>query len=131
MKVWIYCRSSLENQIAMQKKKCKEYAKEKEWEVVGTTEDKESGLIFNREALQGILKAAKQHKMDILLMQDISRLGRELRSTTEYIEQLNKYNVEVYTIDLGIIEPPAEKILEKVAAYREKRVNEFNKKYSI
>jgi DNA invertase Pin-like site-specific DNA recombinase len=115
----------------MQENKCKEYAKKQGWEVIGTSKDKENGLNFNRDGLEKILEAAQQNKMNIILMQDISRLGRDLEKVTEYVDKLLKYNVKVVTTDLGEIKPPAKKILLKVEANRQRKIREFDQKYSL
>lgn len=57
-------------------------------EVVEYVDDGYSGTNFNRPAFKQMIEDAKKGKIDVILVKDLSRLGRDYIVTGDYIEQI-------------------------------------------
>ena len=65
-------------------------------EFVGESfDDNVSGMTFEREGIEEIYQAASENKMDVVLVKDLSRLGREKIQTALFIDFLRRNNVRV------------------------------------
>lgn len=64
-----------------------------------------------RDELQKILYDAKKREFDILVLYKDDRIGRLLLDTTQYIMELKKYGVDVYTVKDGCITPESEDVM--------------------
>jgi DNA invertase Pin-like site-specific DNA recombinase len=74
--------------VEKQKQILKEYARQQNWNVVDCYIDEGfSGLIFHRPELSSLEKAIEEGKIDIVLTSDISRIGRNLPLTLQYIQE--------------------------------------------
>lgn len=102
-KAWIYCRTASNNEsnLDSQYKECENYAKDHGWEIAGSSKDVGSGLNLDRAGGNEILKAAKQNKFDILLMKDVSRIGRDLNQLLEYMDKLKPYSTKIFSTKQG------------------------------
>ena len=85
MKAAIYARYSSDNQreqsIEDQVRVCKNYAQEKGIEVLNNhiySDEARSGSIRNREGLDALMKACEEKKIDIVLVDDSSRISRDV-----------------------------------------------------
>ncbi|SFG86356.1 recombinase family protein [Enterocloster clostridioformis] len=100
-RAWIYCRVAAPDKAAlrMQKKALSAYAEEKQFEVVGITTEQGSGLSFDRDGIAKISRAVKQNQIDVLLIANISRLGRNTFEVLKYIHWLDSCGVRVVCMD--------------------------------
>ena len=108
IKAVIYCRSASTNQlkddsnIKAQEKRCREFAKHKNYEIVQTFHDHGlSGELVSRPGiaqLLSFLKSNYKHYPHIVIIEDISRLARDLQTHAD----LNKAISEAG----GILEIP-------------------------
>ena len=63
-------------------------------EFVGESfDDNVSGMTFEREGIEEIYQAASENKMDVVLVKELSRLGREKIQTALFIDFLRRNNV--------------------------------------
>jgi len=63
-------------------------------------DDGYSGGNFNRPGFQDLMKAMENHEFDVLLIKDISRLGRVLHRVGELIEVIfPKHNIRVISVN--------------------------------
>ena len=91
--------------IPMQRKACHEFARTKGWGI--TQEFTEKGISGykvssdDREALQGIKKAAIQKSFDVLLVFMFDRLGRRDDETPFVVEWFVKNGIEVWSVVEG------------------------------
>ena len=86
-RAWIYCRTAEPNAFALkiqQEELCHRH---------------EAGTTMTRPGLAEITNAALQGKMDILLVLNASRLGRDIWNTLEYVGWLEKHKVEVVCLN--------------------------------
>lgn len=75
------------------------YAEMHSFEVVGTTAEQASGLDFSRCGLAEVSGAVAAGEVDLLLVADLSRLGRDVVKTDAYLRWLEDQFVEVVCAD--------------------------------
>ena len=100
-RVWIYCRVAAPDAFALrtQQEELMAFAKENHYEVMGCTAKQETGTTMVRSGLAEITNAALRGEMDILLVLNDTRLGRDIWRTLEYVGWLGKHNVEVVCLN--------------------------------
>ena len=100
-RAWIYCRTAEPNAFALkiQQEELTAFAEKNHYDIVGCTSRHEAGTTMTRPGLAEITNAALQGKMDILLVLNASRLGRDIWRTLEYVGWLGKHNVEVVCLN--------------------------------
>ena len=107
-KTIIYTRVSTQKEsqstsLKRQKEELLSYALENELKVIKTIEEKESGFNESRPGIIEVLNLIKKRKIDILLVQDSSRLGRG-NAKMALIHQVEKMGAEIHTLaDKGAI----------------------------
>ena len=104
MKAVIYTRVSKNVQSdERQVSELEEYAKGKDWEVLGVFREKISGAKKNvdRPVLQEAKELCKKHKAKFVVW-DVSRLGRNTLEGLKTLEELTESKVSVYVKTLGI-----------------------------
>ena len=91
--------------LAAQKNRLEACAKEHSFAVVGASSDIASGLKFDhRPSLLEFHNEAVNGDVDILLVCDLSRLGRDVDRTLQYWYLLCDLGVSVYTADYGEVD---------------------------
>ena len=119
-KVWIYCRVAHDGPdsaavLAAQKNTLEAYAKEHDFEIVGASSDIASGLKFgHRPGLLEFRNGAVDGDVDILLVCDLSCLGRDLDRTLQYWYLLRDLNVSVHTANSGEVDLSVAAMLRKI-----------------
>ena len=75
-----------------------------DWEIVHTVENKVSGAKKNeeRQDIVELIDFVKNHKVDMVVATEVSRLGRETLEALKAIEVLNEYKVNLYFANYGI-----------------------------
>ena len=96
-RAWIYCRTARPDAFALrvQQNALYDFAGKNRYEVVGCTAKQEAGTTMVRSGMADITNAVLRGEMDILLVLNASRLGRDIWNTLEYVGWLGKHNVEV------------------------------------
>ena len=74
------------------------FAEKYQLNVVGESQDKASGLTFDRPGLNDFLEAVRQGGADALLTKDLTRLGRDAMQTGAWIADLNTSGVGVFSV---------------------------------
>lgn len=117
-RTWIYCRVAYPGTpaLAMQQMRLKEYAKTHGFEIVGITAEEAHGLDFSRSGLVEIVREAAAGRMDILLVANLSRLGRDWENTDAYLRWLEDHSVEVVCADYAIPQLAMEIVREVMKA---------------
>lgn len=100
-KVWIYCRTAQRDADALisQQELLKNYARKCCMTVKGITAEYGSGSNMGRKGLDEVYGAAKRGEMDCVLVASMTRLGRVILDTTEYVSQLKECGVRVICAD--------------------------------
>ena len=100
-RAWTYCRIDAPEDehdcLKGQRKELLDYAEQMDFEVVGESQDTGSGLSFERNGVTEIMEAAEKGKMDVLLIVNVSRLGRDTAKTMDFIRGLDQLGVELYS----------------------------------
>ena len=108
MKAWLYYRLSRDedaemNSLQNQRQILVDYAELNGYEITGESfDDNVSGMTFERKGLHQIELAVEDGKVDVLLVKDLSRLGRHRTRTALFIDYLRENNVKVYSVTEGI-----------------------------
>lgn len=108
MKAWLYYRLSRDedaemNSLQNQRQILADYAELNGYEITGESfDDNVSGMTFERKGLHQIELAVEDGKVDVLLVKDLSRLGRHRTRTALFIDYLRENNVRVYSVTEGI-----------------------------
>ena len=114
-RAWIYCRidapEDMHGHLKGQREDLISYAGQMGFEVVGESQDLGSGLRLDRNGLRKVTEAADAGKMDVLLVMNITRIGRVMNQTVEFVHHLNKLGVKIYSPlsgEVTTIMPPEE-----------------------
>ena len=102
LKGLIYCRVSTkkdtqESSLARQKEELISLAQQYKINVIHTIEEQASGYEINREGIFELMDTLSIEKIDVLLVQDETRLGRG-KAKIALLHLLNKHNVQIYSI---------------------------------
>ena len=87
MRAWLYYRLSRDedeemNSLQNQRQILVDYAEQNGYEIVGESfDDNVSGMTFNRKGLGELEIAVDEGKIDVVLVKDLSRLGRHRTQT--------------------------------------------------
>ena len=95
-RAWIYCRVAHPDAhaLAVQQASLEAYAEANGLEIVGTTAEQASGLDFSRRGLAEVSGAVTAGKVDLLLVTDLSRLGRDAAGVDACLRWLEDQFVE-------------------------------------
>ncbi len=108
MRAWLYYRLSRDedeemNSLHNQRQILLDYANQNGYEVVGESfDDNVSGMTFKRKGLGEMEAAVSEGKIDVVLVKDLSRLGRHRTQTALFIDHLRENNVRVYSVTESI-----------------------------
>lgn len=108
MRAWLYYRLSRDedeemNSLQNQRQILVDYAEQNGYEIVGESfDDNISGMTFNRKGLGKLEIAVDEGKIDVVLVKDLSRLGRHRTQTELFIDHLRQNNVKVISVTEGI-----------------------------
>lgn len=100
MRVYLYCRVAhddsfcLEAQAAMLRR----YAEQAGYTIIGATCEHGNGLTLERPALQEVTHAVFAGKVDLVLVHNMTRIGREWGMTQSYIDLLTEHKVKLLCI---------------------------------
>ena len=97
-RAWIYTRidapEDAHGMLKTQEKELMDYAENLGLTIVGGSSDLDSGMEMNRPGLAGMVKAAEQGQFDILLVKNLSRIGRDTALVIAAIRELERHGVE-------------------------------------
>lgn len=106
-RAWIYNRidapEDTRGLLKGQRKELYDYADQMDFEVVGSSEDTGGSINMNRPGLSHALNAASESKFEVLLIKQLSCIGRDWIKTTEILVQLKELNIKVYSPLEGVI----------------------------
>ena len=113
-RAWIYCRVAHPDAhaLAVQQASLEAYAEVNGFEIVGTTAEQASGLDFSRRGLAEVSNVVDAGEVDLLLVTDLSRLGRNVVKADAYLRWLEDQFVEVVCAD-GTVPQTATEILHE------------------
>ena len=114
-RAWIYCRVAHPDAhaLAVQQASLEAYAEVNGFEIVGTTAEQANGLDFSRRGLAEVSNVVDAGEVDLLLVTDLSRLGRNVVKADAYLRWLEDRFVEVVCAD-GTVPQTASEILHEL-----------------
>ena len=94
------------------------FAKKNEYDLVGTYQEHVSGAAKNenRMVLMECLDYCVNHKVDFLLLSELSRLGRSTLQVLKSLEILHEAGVSVYIQNLGIYTLQSDGMVNPIAS---------------
>ena len=91
------------NSLQNQRQILVDYAEQNGHDIVGESfDDNVSGMTFERKGLHELELAVQEGKIEVVLVKDLSRLGRHRTQTALFIDHLRENNVKVYSVTEGI-----------------------------
>lgn len=95
-RVWIYCRVAHEDKKALdlQESSLIEYARQQGWAIAGVTAESGSGLDYNRKGLKKVIEVIKSKQVNIILIKDITRIGRGMAGNIAFLDEMEKHEVK-------------------------------------
>lgn len=100
-RAWIYCYidapEDTHGVLKGQHEKLDSYANQMCFSVVGSSHDLGNDLTLNRPGMTELMEAAIIGKMDVLIIDSINRIGRDVKQVLEFLHKLNGYGVKVYS----------------------------------
>ena len=114
----IYTRVSKEEQHPeSQIQQLKKFVELSKWDIYKIYIDKISGRITDRPQFQQMLKDARTHKFDIVIVWSLDRFSREgIRNNLNYLERLKKHNVTFKSYTEPLIDTGQEGVWEIIFA---------------
>ena len=98
---WIYCRiyapEDVHGALKGQYERMETYAAQMGFTVAGSSQDLGSGLNFDRPGLQAVLEAAKTGSFQILLVDSVCRIGRDMAKTISFIQTISGCGISIYS----------------------------------
>lgn len=100
-RAWIYCRIAYPNAafLEIQEKNMIDYAKAQGLSIAGVTSEHGSGHDFSRDGMKAVSHAIEAGGVDVLLVKDLSRLGRDMEEMDVFLRWLKKHNVTLVCAD--------------------------------
>lgn len=100
-RAWVYCRIDAPEDnhgtLKDQRKLLMDYAEQMGFVMAGCSEDLGSGADFERPGWKRATKAVQEGNIDVLVVQNISRIGRDICQIMEYLEKLHQSGIDVYS----------------------------------
>ena len=118
-RTWIYCRVAHSGPDSMdvlagQRLQLETSAKKHGLEIVGSSSDIGSGLTLDRPGLLDFLDAVEDESVDVLLLLNLARLGRNINTVVQYWNLLRGRGVHVYTVMNGEIDLSINMTLQEI-----------------
>ncbi|MEM6764493.1 MAG: recombinase family protein [Bacteroidota bacterium] len=102
MKAAIYCKTILDKgEQALQAELLERLAVRKGYEVVSVIEESWETHTGRSEGLQSLLKAASEGKYQLLMINQLTQMGRRPHDIMKWLDLFHEYQVSLYIHDLG------------------------------
>ncbi len=99
-RVFLYCRVAHDDGFSLEAQAAtlRRYAEQAGYSIVGASSGCESGMTLDRPALQEVTRAVLAGEVDLVLVQSITRIGREWGMAQGYINLLAEHKVKLLCI---------------------------------
>ena len=108
MKAWLYYRLSKDddpeqNSLQNQRNICQDFAVKQGFTIAGeSSDDSISGMNFSRPGLRKLSEAAERKAINVVIVKDLSRLGRHKTQTALFIDFLRQQGIRVLSATEGL-----------------------------
>lgn len=120
-RAWVYCRidapEDTHGTLKGQRQQLMDYAEQMGFTVVGSSEDPASGLTFDRPGLNRFIEAAESGDVDVLLVHNVSRIGRDTCQTMAFLERIAQAGVTAYSPLEGMLTFSLQKMVQDVISH--------------
>lgn len=120
-RAWVYCRidapEDKHGALKGQRQQLMEYADQMGFAVVGSSEDLDNGMSFDRPGLKRFAEVAESGNVDVLLVHDVSRIGRDTCQTMAYLERIVQVGVTAYSPLEGKLSFSFQKMVQDMISY--------------
>ena len=115
MRVCVYCRVGNAEQLGgmamdTQRSRVKRFAEDKGWEIVKEVCEYGIGAAMTRPGLQEVAELVCTDQIDLVLIQNLSRLSRRKQEADDFLSLLHQHNVTLFSIDEGLELPPHQEL---------------------
>ena len=95
-----YCRVAHDDSFALEHQRflLQLYAKQAGYTIIGAADEYGSGLTLDRPALQKVTEAVVAGRVDVVIVHNLARIGREWGMTQSYIDLLTRHKVKLLCI---------------------------------
>ncbi|GEM_PF-1007102 len=103
---WIYCRvaNNEHNIIETQRDELIRFANQRGFHIAGISQDIGSGLDYLRKGLSETKQAVRSKKADVVLVKNVSRIGRDTFKNITYMKEINALGAEFLSPASGVID---------------------------
>lgn len=112
---WIYCHidapEDIHGALKGQYERLETYAAQMGFMIVGSSQDLGSGLNFEHPGLQVVLEAAKAGSFQVLLVDSVSRIGRDRGKVQALVHLLQDCGASLYSPLEGKINEPFRSVI--------------------
>ena len=100
MRVFLYCRVAHDDTFALERQRflLQLYAKQAGYTIIGAADEYGSGLTLDRPALREVTEAVIAGMVDVVLVHNLARIGREWGMAQSYIDLLTRHKVKLLCI---------------------------------
>ena len=100
MKAYIYCRVARDDgfSLELQTDELRRHAEQAGYTVVGIAAEYGPGVTFDRPALQEVTNAVLAGGVDVVLVNNLDRLGRDRSMTKQYADLLTEHKVKLHCV---------------------------------
>ena len=100
MRAFLYCRVAHDDSFALEHQRflLQLYAKQVGYTIIGAADEYGSGLTLDRPALQKVTEAVVAGRVDVVIVHNLARIGREWGMTQSYIDLLTQHRVKLLCI---------------------------------
>ena len=100
MRVFLYCRVAHQDTFALEHQRflLELYAKRAGYTIISAADEYDTGLTLDRPALQKVTEAVVAGRVDVVLVHNLTRIGREWRMTQRYIDLFTRHKVKLLCI---------------------------------
>ena len=97
MRAFLYCRVAHDDSFALehQRFQFQFYAKQAGYTIIGAADEYGSGLTLDRPALREVTEAVVSGKVDVVVVHNLTRIGREWGIAQNYIDLLTRHKVKL------------------------------------
>lgn len=111
-RAWLYGRVALDDGVvlAAQMESLRRWATENGYVIAGETAEAGSGIQPDRPGLQEVTELVEAGQIDLVLIQNLSRLSRRKQEVDDFLNLLHQHNVTLFSIDEGLALPPHQEL---------------------
>lgn len=105
MRAYVYCRVSTQEQatddhysLANQEARCRDYIKQRSWQLVKVLRDVGSGKSADRSSYQELLHAIREKRVDVVVVYRLDRLSRSVVDVYNALEAFTRADVSFVSV---------------------------------